>query len=280
MATIAQLLRQGSQALASVSQSPNLDTELLLAHALNKPRAHLHAWPEKRVEDPLLSCFHQLLQRRLQGEPIAYLLGTKEFWSREFYVNSAVLIPRPETELLVEHTLALIPKDCPVLVADLGTGSGAIALTLGLERPNIQVVATDRSLKALKVASENVQRHRANNVHLCQANWLSSFRPSSFDLIVSNPPYIAPDDPHLNRGDVRFEPRSALAADKNGLAALQTIGAQARRCLKPGGWLIVEHGWDQRPAVARIFESLGYQEVTCFSDWQNHPRVTRAQWSS
>ncbi len=279
MPTIAQLLRQGCQVLTPVSQSPALDTELLLAHTLGKPRSHLHAWPEKSVEKPLLFQFHQFLQRRRQGEPIAYILGAKEFWSREFSVSPAVLIPRPETELLVEHALSLIPEKTPLLVADLGTGSGAIAITLGLERPHTQVVATDRSWEALQITSKNIRQHQARNVYPCQTNWLSAFRSASFDLIVSNPPYIALQDPHLTQGDVRFEPRTALASEQNGLKALQTIVSQSRRGLKPGGWLIVEHGWDQGPIVARIFESSGYREITCHLDWQKHPRVTCAQWS-
>lgn len=279
MSTIAAILKRGSRTLAEVSPSPSLDAELLLAHALRQPRTHLRAWPEKPVDPEAAAAYTGLLESRRRGMPVAYLLGKREFWSRDFFVTPEVLIPRPETELLVECSLALLPRNQPMTIADLGTGCGAIAITLGLEYPTARVLASDRSSKALTVANYNRARWAANNVKLCQGHWLSPLAPRCFDLIVSNPPYIAADDPHLGQGDVRFEPKAALVSGNGGLTALATIARQARNRLKPGGWLILEHGWDQHKPLTQLLEDLGYREVYCHRDWQNHPRVTRAQWS-
>ncbi|MGJ0485066.1 MAG: peptide chain release factor N(5)-glutamine methyltransferase [Methylomicrobium sp.] len=273
MSTIATLLREAVSQLDS-SDSAALDAEILLCLALERPRSHLRAWPNRKPEQRQIRHFQALLQQRRQGTPIAYLTGRREFWSREFQVTPEVLIPRPETELLIEISLSLFPKDQPANIIDLGTGSGIIAITLAKELPGAAVTATDLSLTALNVAKRNAADHRADHIRFLYSNWFNAVPPVNFDLVISNPPYIAEDDRHLGQGDVRFEPRTALTAPRQGLADIQTIADAARRYLKTGGHLLIEHGFDQEQAVQSIFRDLGYDSVRTHKDLSGQPRAT------
>lgn len=274
---IADWLREAGRRLAGVSDSPRLDAEILLAHVLAKPRSYLHAWPERRVGEADARRFASLLDRRLAGEPVAYLIGRREFWSLELAVSPATLIPRPETELLVELALARLPADRAIRVADLGAGSGAIALAIARERPQAQVIATDISAAALAVAAANARRLGVANVVLRQGDWCAALAGEHFDAILANPPYIPADDPRLTAGGLAWEPRSALAADEDGLGAIRTIAAQAATHLHPGRWLLVEHGWDQGEPVAALLRAGGFTAVTGYRDLAGCPRVCIGQ---
>jgi release factor glutamine methyltransferase len=254
-----------------------LDAQLLLAKALGKTRTWLYAWPDFDIAEPELERFQTLLVRRASGEPVAYLLGEREFWSQPLTVSPAVLIPRPETELLVEITLELGPST-PARVADLGTGSGAIALALAKERPQWQVHATELSPEAFQVAIVNVQRSQLTNVQVHAGSWMAPLPAEQFDLIVSNPPYIAADDPHLQQGDVRFEPRSALVAAEQGLADLRYLIATSPTKLAKNGWLVVEHGWQQGAAVRNLFAQQGYHSIATRKDGGGRERVSYGCW--
>lgn len=237
-----------------------LEAELLAAHGLAKTRAWLFAHGDHVLASDERVRLDTLLSRRARGEPTAYILGEREFWSRPFKVTPAVLIPRPETETLVETAFALpLPERARVL--DLGTGSGCIAITLAVERPGWRVTAVDDSADALAVAEENRQALSAGNVRLLQSRWYSSLTDRGFDLIVSNPPYVARSDEHLSRGDVRFEPASALVSGDDGLADLREIVAGGRDHLNPGGWLVLEHGYDQSGAMTGLLKNAGFAEV-------------------
>lgn len=272
------LLAAAGARLAAVSDSPRSDAELLLAHALGRPRSFLRAWPGQAVPPAQAEHFAALLARRGAGEPVAYLLGRREFWSLELAVSPATLIPRPETERLVELALACLPADRPGRIADLGTGSGAIALALAHERPQAQVVATDASAAALAVARANAERLGLAHVDFRLGDWCIPLAGATFDLIVSNPPYVAAGDPHLAQGDVRFEPHTALVAGADGLDALRRIVAAARAHLVAGGWLLLEHGWDQGEAVPALLRAAGYVEVSDHRDDAGQPRVSRGRW--
>lgn len=250
------------------------EAELLLLHVLGRERSWLFAHATDAVEPATEAAFAQLLQRRIQGEPVAYLLGRRGFWTLDLTVSPATLIPRPETERLVELALERLPADRPLQVADLGTGSGAIALALASERPLAQVLATDMSPQALAVAAENARRHELVNVHFQQGSWHAVLGQERFDLIATNPPYIAADDPHLLQGDLRFEPATALASGADGLDDIRVIieGAPAR--LVAGGWLLIEHGWDQGPAIRALLEQAGFVEVSTALDLEHRDRVS------
>lgn len=270
--TIAGLL-QSATMLESVSDSPRLDVELLLGHVLGQTRAYLYTWPERKLNDDQVHAFNELLERRLGGEPIAYLTGLQDFWSLSLEVNASTLIPRPETELLVETALELIDlQDARVL--DLGTGTGAVALALAKERPGWEVLAVDVVLEAVALAERNRCRHGLNNVSVMESNWFTRLAGRRFDLIVSNPPYIEPDDPHLLEGDVRFEPHSALVAKNRGFSALETIASGASAYLKAGGWLLLEHGFDQAERVRSLLRGSGFGDVASRCDNQGHERVS------
>ncbi|MDZ7828722.1 MAG: peptide chain release factor N(5)-glutamine methyltransferase [Halofilum sp. (in: g-proteobacteria)] len=260
-----------------LTESPTaaLDAELLLAHALERRRTWLRAWPEAVLPDDRRERFEALLARREAGEPVAYLLGWREFWSLEFEVGPGVLIPRPETEALVWCVLQTLPAPAtrPLEVLDLGTGSGCIALTLAQVRPDLRVTAVEASREALEVARRNAARHGMRNVTFVEGEWFGPVAGRRFDLVVSNPPYIASGDPHLRSGDVRFEPAAALDGGPDGLDALRAIAARAPQHLLPGGVLAVEHGHDQRDAVAALFTQAGLCDVTGYSDDSGHPRV-------
>ena len=272
MSTLREAL-QSAAARFTDSDSPRLDTELLLCHVLGKPRSHLMAWPDAELTADDERDFLALVERRAAGEPVAHLLGEREFWSLPLKVTADTLIPRPDTELLVELALERLPRRPGIRMADLGTGTGAIALALASERPAAQVVATDISDRALAVARENARRLDLANVEFRQGAWLAPLADEAFDLIVTNPPYIPEDDHHLGEGDVRFEPRVALTAGPDGLAAIRLIAAEALPHLQPGGWLILEHGHDQGESVPNILEQAGFVDVSDIPDLAGNPRA-------
>lgn len=273
--TVGALLRDATRRLAH-SDSAALDAQLLLASVLGKPRSWLYAWPEHPLATHDVERFDQLLGRRALGEPVAYLLGQREFWSLSLQVSPAVLIPRPETELLVQTALQRGPSG-PARAADLGTGSGAIALAFAKERPAWLIHATDRSLAALEVASANAAR-LGLTVQFHAGDWLGALPALEFALIVSNPPYIEEGDSHLQEGDVRFEPRAALVAGHDGLADLRQLAQAAPRRLAKGGWLLLEHGWRQGAAVRELLAARGFVSVDTVCDGGGRERVTCGQW--
>ena len=344
--TIADTLQAAAKKLGELSDTARLDAEVLLTMATGKNRTHFRAWPERHLTSEECSTFQSLLEKRLAGHPIAHLTGTREFWSREFLVTPDVLIPRPETELLVElalrlmdgcrsktafncpdpdpiavelgdflggqgglnaGTLAVAGKQSPLTpllqrgepgksfselaisrfassspqegrvaqIADLGTGSGAIAITLALELPRAAITALDLSPVALSVAAENAIRLGVGNIRFICSDWFAALPITErFDLIVSNPPYIAEHDPHLQQGDIRFEPSLALTSGADGLDAIRTITNEATNRLNPGGWLLFEHGYDQADRVVELLRTAGFEEIVNFPDLQGHIRVS------
>ncbi|MDR2878237.1 MAG: peptide chain release factor N(5)-glutamine methyltransferase [Chromatiales bacterium] len=278
--TISTALIEAAKRLHSTGDAPHLEAQILLSHAMSKPRAWLLAHGRETLDADCAKHFDHLLEERLCGLPIAYLIGSREFWSRNFHVAPAVLIPRPETEHLIEAALEIFGDDGAHRIADLGTGSGIIAITLGLERPCSHILATDISADALAIAQGNAQRLGASNVEFRHTDWLSGFGNESFDLIISNPPYIAEDDRHLHEGDVRFEPRHALVAEENGLCALRTIIMQARQHLRVGGWLMLEHGYDQAAAITNLLREYGYCAIESRADFAGHMRLTMGRQDS
>lgn len=272
------LLEQASRELGT--ESARLDTEILLAACLGKPRSYLHTWPERSIDQRELECFEQLLRRRARGEPVAHLTGEREFWSLPLAVTPDTLIPRPETETLVEQALGKLPRDTPLRVADLGTGSGAIALAIATERPRCEIIATDISESALTVARRNAERLGLGNVRFIAGDWCESLPAGRFDVILSNPPYVAERDPHLDSGDVRFDPRQALVAGPEGMDALRQIARCANDHLRRDGWLIVEHGYDQGGKVMQLLQAEGYSEVSIHNDDSGLSRVTMGRHGS
>lgn len=250
------------------------DADILLAHALGRARSWLFAHADDPVARGDAERFDGLLQRRIAGEPVAYLTGARGFWTLDLAVTPVTLVPRPETELLVEVALARIPAAATVRLADLGTGSGAIALALAKERPRAQVVATDASAAALEVARGNAVRNGIGSVEFRQGDWLAALASETFDLIASNPPYIADGDPHLTQGDLRFEPAMALSCGVDGLNAIRTIVAGAPRSLNAGGWLLLEHGLEQGAAVRALLAQAGLVAVETVQDLEARDRVT------
>ena len=250
------------------------DAALLLAHALGKSRSWLFAHADDALGEAEAARFDVLLARRAAGEPVAYLTGWRGFWTLELAVTPATLVPRPETELLVDLALARLPVDAPVRVADLGTGSGAIALASASERPRAQVLATDASSAALDVARGNAARNGIGNVAFRLGSWLQPLGEDTFDLIASNPPYIAEGDPHLAQGDLRFEPAMALSCGADGLDAIRVIVRDAPACLRPGGWLLLEHGWEQGDAVRALLAAAGFVDVATERDLEQRDRVS------
>ncbi|MEG0862351.1 MAG: peptide chain release factor N(5)-glutamine methyltransferase [Pseudomonas sp.] len=275
MTIIASLLRA-----AELPDSPTarLDVELLLAAAIGKSRSYLHTWPERIVSSEAALTFAEYLQRRRSGEPVAYILGQQGFWNLDLEVAPHTLIPRPDTELLVETALALLPPS-PVRVLDLGTGTGAIALALASERRQWQVTAVDRVLEAVALAERNRQRLQLNNVQVLSSHWFDSLQGERFDLIISNPPYIAAEDPHLVAGDVRFEPSSALVAGADGLDDLRIIISKAPAHLQPGGWLLLEHGYDQAAAVRELLAQHDFEQIESRIDLGGHERISLGRLS-
>ncbi len=276
---IQQVLNNASAHLCQ-SDSSRLDAELLLAHVLGKRREFLVTWPETDLSEAEQQMFSKLLEQRAQGYPLAYLVGSKAFWDFDLTVNSDVLIPRPETELLVELVLECLDTDRQ-LVADLGTGSGAIALALAKERKNWQLVASDSSAAALRIARLNAENLEINNIEFRQGSWLDALQEDQtnarYDAIISNPPYIDAADEHLSQGDLRFEPVQALVAGQQGLADLKQIIIQSRDKLKNGAILLLEHGFQQGEAVRQLFAQSGYNEIQTHKDLAGLERATLAR---
>jgi len=275
--TIAQLLQEAKNKLTSVSDRPSLEAEILLAFALNKPRSYLHTWPETSISAESQACFDRYLKRRADKEPIAYITGAREFWSLTLSVNSATLIPRPETELLVELTLKLFQRDNPVKIADLGTGSGAIGLALSHECPAWQIEAVDISENALQIARKNAQQFALKNISFYHGNWCTALPCTGFDAIVSNPPYLAETEWPIYADNLAFEPKEALVSGPDGLEAVRIISQTAKGYLKPGGYLLIEHGFLQAEALRAIFTAEGYQSIHSVRDLAGHERVTIGQ---
>jgi release factor glutamine methyltransferase len=269
-------LQQAVVALCG-GDSPKRDAEILLGFVTGKPRSWLIAFDDAELDAQQQEQLNALLARRVNGEPIAHLVGEREFWSLPLRVSDATLIPRPDTEVLVEQALAHLPLTATSLL-DLGTGTGAIALALASERPGCQVIGCDRIAAAVELAQDNAQRLHIENARFILSNWFSDLPAQRFDLIVSNPPYIDAADEHLQQGDVRFEPLSALVADDQGLADLRFIIHTAPNWLHVGGWLLLEHGWQQGAAVRAIMTQHGYQAVSTVDDYGGNPRVTVGQF--
>jgi release factor glutamine methyltransferase len=259
------------------SPSASLDAELLLASALGKPRSYLRTWPEREPSVEQQAAFAAMLERRRAGEPVAYILGQQGFWSLDLEVAPHTLIPRPDTELLVETALELLPAT-PLRALDLGTGTGAIALALACERPGWRVTGVDRVEEAVALAERNRQRLQLNNAEFRLSQWFSALAGERYGLIVSNPPYIAADDRHLGEGDVRFEPASALVSGADGLDDIRQIIRAAPGYLHAGGWLLLEHGYDQAEAVRALLAAAGFIAVESRRDLGGHQRISLGQW--
>ena len=277
--SIQTLLTNSVTRLSRTSDTPHLDAEVLLCHCLSKNRSYLRAWPEHHPSEMQSLQFRALIERRCQGEPIAYLTGQREFWSRPFKVSPDVLIPRPDSELLIELSLQHLPSNQACKIIDLGTGSGILAITLAAECPLANVIATDISANALSIAKENAKQLAVGNLRFLISDWFDAVTEINVDLIISNPPYIAADDPHLQQGDVRFEPESALISAEEGLKDIRLLATQARSHLKTGGQLLIEHGYQQSNPVQAILNQLDYRQVTTHHDLSGNPRVTSGIWN-
>jgi len=274
--SIGQVLIQATDRLAVLpGNNPRLEAEILLAHLLQKPRSHLYAWPDSALTRRQQRDLTELLEQRLAGQPIAYLTGVREFWSLPLRVTPSTLIPRADTERLVERALHRIPGSDAWQIADLGPGSGAIAAAIAHERPRCRILATDIDPDALEVARQNFRRLGLTNVHCREGSWYQALpQDTLFDLIVANPPYIASSDRHLQHPGLSREPRGALISGAEGLDDIRRITAQAPDHLKAGGWLLLEHGFDQGPAVHRILREAGLQRVQTCQDLAGNDRVT------
>ncbi len=270
-------MRWAAERLAPFHDTAQLDAEVLLAFALGKSRAHLHTWPERELDAATWHRFQDLVERRCSGEPVAYITGHREFWSLSLKVTRDTLIPRPETELLVELALTALPADRPGRVADIGTGTGAIALAIARERPQWTVVATDVSDPALEVARGNAEHLGIHNVEFRMGDLCEPLCGEAFDMIVSNPPYVAAADPHLTQGDVRFEPTGALVAGPDGLDVIRRLALCARELLVPGGLLLLEHGYDQAAAVRDLLSRHGYRDIASHRDTAGCSRAVSAR---
>ncbi|WP_263145105.1 peptide chain release factor N(5)-glutamine methyltransferase [Pseudomonas sp. RIT-PI-AD] len=274
MSTLGSLL---SNAHLPDSPTARLDAELLLAAALGKPRSYLHTWPERIATREVATAFAAALERRRGGEPVAYILGRQGFWSLDLEVAPHTLIPRADTELLVEAALECLPAGA-ARVLDLGSGSGAIALALASERPAWSLLGVDRVADAVALAERNRQRLRLDNAAFRESHWFSALEGERFALIVSNPPYLAAGDRHLGEGDVRFEPLSALVAGPDGLDDIRRIVEAAPEHLDAGGWLLIEHGYDQAAAVRELLSARGFAGVQSRRDLGGHERISLGQW--
>lgn len=261
----------------AASDSPKRDAEILLGHVTGRSRTWLMAFGETQLDDAQLLALEALLQRREQGEPIAYLLGEREFWSLSFAVSPATLIPRPDTECLVEQALLRLGA-AGSRVLDLGSGTGAIALAMASERADCQFTGVDVQPDAVALAQHNAARLAIPNARFLAGSWFAPVRGEQFSLIVSNPPYIDANDPHLAQGDVRFEPASALIADNNGLADIDYIVSHAAAFLRQQGWLLLEHGWQQGAPVRQMLQAAGFSAVETIKDYGDNDRVTLGQW--
>jgi release factor glutamine methyltransferase len=282
MLSIAECLKKSSL-LEGISDSPRLDIEVLLAKVLEKDRAYLYTWPEKELSQLQEQQFFAYLKLRQEGQPIAYILGEKEFWSLPLFVNESTLIPRPETELLVQVALDIIEKESqqeshqPKTILDLGTGTGAIALALAHEQAHWHITAVDKMQDAVDLAKLNQEKLSLKNVTFFVSNWFENINNKKFDLIVSNPPYIDPQDNHLFEGDVRFEPSSALVSGNAGYKDIEQIIFQAKDYLVNGGWIVFEHGYQQAETVLALFEKYQFRHAFMTKDLAGNPRVSGAQ---
>lgn len=274
--TVQTLLTQAIQKLAKTSESAKADAEILLAYCLQKSRTWLFTWPEKEIDDKTAVAFQKLITERANGTPVAHLTGEREFWTLTLKVTPDTLIPRPETELLVETVLGKLGNN-RISILDLGTGTGAIALAIAAERPDIAITACDFSAAALAVAKENARANNIHNVQFYLSDWFSALPPQPFDIIASNPPYIEANDPHLSQGDVRFEPLTALTSGQDGLDDIHQIVRTAPKWLKAGGWLLLEHGYNQGQAVTSLLQAEGFREVRCLPDLAGNDRVSIGQ---
>lgn len=271
---IKQALQHASKQLADSSPSAMLDSQVLLTHVLQCNSAHLAAWPEKNLSETQLADYLDLLERRQQGVPVAHLTGSREFWSLNFSVDNSTLIPRPETETLVEFILEKFDEVDRLKLLDMGTGTGAIAISIAKERPDWEIIASDISEQALALATKNSSDNQTANITFVQSNWFEAIDHHDFNIIVSNPPYIAKDDPHLSQGDVRFEPQSALNSGETGMDDIEHICSQANNHLLKNGWLIIEHGYNQKQQVSECFTRNGFKEIIQRQDLSGHYRMT------
>jgi len=278
VSTVADLLRLGRQRLGA--EAGQLETEILVTHVIGRPRSWLYAHSEEKLAADAVALVHELLDRRARGEPVAYLVGEREFWSMSLSVSPETLIPRPETELLVESVLSLEAPAFGVRVVDLGTGSGAVALALARERPQWGIVAVDASPSALRVAAGNASRYGLANLSFVGADWSNAFRDSVFDIVVSNPPYVVATDACLVTGDLRYEPRAALDGGVDGLDELRSIIRSAPRILKVNSWLIVEHGAEQGGSVRELMKASGFVDAMTHRDLAGKERVSLARSST
>jgi release factor glutamine methyltransferase len=278
--TIAAAIRIAASQLQQHVEAPRLEAEILLGHLLDKSRSWLIAWSDTCLDDLQLQRYTDLVDKRLHGTPIAQLTAVQEFWSLPLRITADTLIPRADTELLVETCLDLYPDGRSITVADLGTGCGAIALAIATERPAWSILATDQSHQALDVAIHNAAALHVGNIQLLQGDWFDALPANTrVEILLSNPPYIADDDPHLQQGDLRFEPRSALASGSDGLDAIRLIIAKASTYLKPGGYLLLEHGYNQGSAVRQLMHQSTLGEIHTLTDLAGHERVTMAHKS-
>ena len=275
--TIAEALQWAFSKLADTSESAHVDAEVLLLRCLSKNRSFIYAWPERQLTAEQFKSFQTMVLKRSNGSPVAHIVGEREFWSLPFLVNEHTLIPRPDTEILVETALNLTLR-FNAKVLDLGTGTGAIALSLASERPKWRITAIDKVPEAVELAIANRENLNLTDVEILQSDWFSAVTHRDFDLIVSNPPYIDEADEHLTLGDVRFEPQSALTAANEGYADLFHIAEQAREHLLPGGYLLLEHGYQQAIKVRDKLISLGYQDVATVRDFGSNDRCTLGLW--
>lgn len=277
-ASIAAALVAATERLRPVSDSARLEAEILVARSIDMPRSYLFAHPEDTLDELALERLENTLSRRAAGVPMAYITGTREFWSLELQVSPATLVPRPETELLVDYALREIPRKADWNILDLGTGSGAIAIAIASERPLCNVVAVDTSAAALDVAHNNAQQHNLSNVSCELGDWTEPVADQEFQVILSNPPYVAVGDAALE--DLRAEPDLALTAGQDGLDAIRRLSKDCRSIIVPGGLLLLEHGNEQQSAVADILSADGWGDIVCVDDYAGHPRMTTARYKA
>ncbi len=274
------LLDDATKTLYELCDTPRIDAEYLLQHTIDKPMAWLISYGDTAATADHTQTFFSLVEQRAKGVPIAYLMGYRDFWTLRLAVNEHVLIPRGDTEVLVEQALERLDKTQAQSILDLGTGSGAIALSLAKECPLSSVIAVDKHACALDVARDNAVRNQLNNVSFKLSDWFDGLEAQKFDLIASNPPYIETGDPHLDRGDLRFEPNTALVASDQGLSDLTAIITDARDYLHDGGYLLLEHGFQQANSVAKLLTNAGYQDIELYADLNHLPRCTAALWQA
>jgi len=278
VANLAATLKTATHSLQACSDTPRLDAELLICHVLGIPKTYFFTHPEQEVTDQQYAKLDTLLQQRMAGQPIAYIIGYRYFWDLKLKVTPDTLIPRPETEFLVETALELGEEAKGIDVIDLGTGSGAIALSLAKARPNWHITATDQSSSALEVAVENADANGVNRITFVESHWFDRLdEHNQYDLIVSNPPYVPEQAPHLQERGVRYEPRQALVSGADGLDAIRILIPESKKHLKQNGWLLLEHGFDQGEEVKTLFEAQGYKNVQQKQDLGGHTRITYGQ---